>query len=65
MFFILFCVLECDLDLNGLESLGLEGGLSDEVFCGNDLSPKYKRDLYLGRESHLYGDLWEDVYGER
>ena len=38
MVFILFRVSECDPDLKGLESLGLERGIFDEVYCGNGLS---------------------------
>ena len=35
MVFILLVVWQFDLDLKGLESLGLEGGLYDEVYCGD------------------------------
>ena len=58
MLFILFFVSDCDLDLKGLESLGLEGDLYD-------LSLECERDLNLGRESGLYGDIYEDLYDER
>ena len=56
MVLIFFLVSECDLDLKGLESLGLEGSLYDEVYCGNSLSVEYERDLHLGPESCLYGE---------
>ena len=35
---ILFLVLECERDLQCLESLGLEGGLQEEVYFGIVLS---------------------------
>ena len=54
---ILFLISECDLDLKGIESLGLEESLYDEVYYGNCLSLEYERDLYLERGSCLYGDL--------
>ena len=65
MVLVLFFVSELDLDLKGLDSRGWEGSLYDEVYCGNCLSLEYERDLNLGRESRLYGDLYEDLYGER
>ena len=49
----LFVVLECDRDLEDLESLGLEGGLKEDVYLVKLLSLEYERDLYLGRESRL------------
>ena len=49
----LFLVLECDRDLEDLESLGLEGGLKEDVYLVKLLSLEYERDLYLGRESRL------------
>ena len=65
MLLTLLFVSELDLDLKRLDSRGCEGGLYDEVYCGNCVSLEYERDLYLGRESRLYGDLYEDLYGER
>ena len=59
MVLILFFVSE--LDLNGVDSRGWEGGLYDEVYCENCPSLEYERDLSLRRESRLYGDLYEDL----
>ena len=47
MLLTLFFVSELDLYLKGLDSRGCEGGLYDEVYCGNYLSLEYERDLYL------------------
>ena len=58
MVLILFFVSELDLELKGLDSRGWEVGLFDEVFCGNCRSLEYERDLFLGRESRLNGDLY-------
>ena len=61
----LFFLSELDLDLKGLDSRAWKGGLFDEVYCGNCLSLEYERDLYVGRDTSLYGDLFEDLYSER
>ena len=45
-----FFVSELDLDLKGLDSRACEGGLYDEVYCGNCLSLEYERALYLGKK---------------
>ena len=65
MVLILFSVSELDLDLQGLDSCGLEGSLYHEVYCGNGLSLEYECDLYLGRESRLSGEMKDHLYAER
>ena len=62
---ILFLEFKCERDLENLESLGLEGGLYDIIYFVKLLSLELERDLYLGRELCRYGDLYEDLYGER
>ena len=47
---ISFLDLECERDLENLESLGLEGGLYEFVSVVKILCLKKERDLYLGRE---------------
>ena len=44
---MLFLVFECERDLDNLESLGLEGGLKEDVYRVKLVFLEYERDLYL------------------